>query len=285
MKADMLLDPLGEIDDEFLNDDEVTVPAKRFGWVKWAAVAACLAVAALIAIPAIMNSQAQAENAPDESAPAEATITDEAKNGIESVLTQPYYERVSEDELASVTLGLPIAEYSLYLDNNGAPYLSSNVYAQIYPVYIDGTFKYLIGPYPPDGAWGWCEPYSVTHISFDGGQVYFDEPLHYEVRDQYQVLYDRLTAGNAGTMALVYAADGTYIYDGLAFERVCDNGISLDPWYDTLFDENGNYIDWPDHSVEPPQKLNPADLEGADLSDELIAEIRLTDTSVTEPLI
>ena len=285
MKAEKFLDPIGGISDAYLEESEIAAPAKHYGWVKWVAVAACLALAALIAVPAILNSKAQAESIPDTSAPAEALITDEAKEGIKFVLTQPYYERVSEDELASVTLGLPIAEYSLYLDDNGAYYLSSHVYAQIYPVYVDGTFKYLVGPYPPDGAWGWCEPYSVTHISFDGDQAYFDEPLHYEVRDQYQTLYDRLAAGNAGAMTLVYAADGTYVYDGSNFERVCDIGIYLDPWYDTLFDENGNYIDWPDHSVEPPHKVTLANLEGADLPAELVAQIRLTDTAITEPLI
>ena len=281
MKSKMLLTSLSEVRDEFVEDSEVEVAAasvKRFGWVKWAAVAACLVLAALIAIPAIMNSQAQAEDIPDESAPAEAFITEEARNIITQVLTSPYYDRVSEDELDRVTLGLPIAVYDLYLDDDGAYYLASHVCAQIYPIYVDGALKYLC-----DG-FGQCEPYSVSHVSFEGGEPYIDEPLHYEVSDTHQELYDRLSAGNAGSLALLYATDGTYLYDGSTFERVCDIGNSLPFGYDTMFDENGNYIEWTDPSMEPPKKTNPAALEGAELPDALIAEIRLTDTSVTEPL-
>lgn len=65
MKADMILDPLGEIDDEFLDDDEATTPVRHYGWVKWVAVAACLAVVAAIAIPILNNSTPKADDQPD----------------------------------------------------------------------------------------------------------------------------------------------------------------------------------------------------------------------------
>ena len=136
---------------------------------------------------------------------------------------------------------------------------------------------YLVGC-GSTGAWGYYEPYLAT-------KDYEKEPLQEEVFPWHQELYDKLAAGNAGSVALVYAADGTYLYDGSTFKRVSDTGIGINADYDAQFDENGNYIDWPIHAVEPPQKLNPAALEGANLPYEVIAEIRLTDTSVTEQLI
>ena len=70
----------------------------------------------------------------------------------------------------------------------------------------------------------------------------------------------------------------------MTFERVYekDNGNGAN--YDSQFAPNGNFIAWPEPSVEAPQKLGPAALDRATLPDELIAELRLTDTSVTKPL-
>ena len=277
MKAEKFIDPIGEIGDEFLEESEVTVPAKVYPWVKWAAVAACLALAALIAIPAIMNSRASAENTHDTSLPAAATITDEAREGIKSVLTNPSYGLVSEDGLASVTVGLPIAEYALYLDDNGGYYLRSSEFAQVYPVYVNGALAYLVGC-GPTGTWGYYEPYLMT-------KDYETEPLHEEVYPWHEELYARLAAGNAGSLALVYAADGTYLFDGTSFVHAYEQGNGVDWSYYEQFDENGSYIDWPAPSVEPPQKMNPANLGSVELPSELLAQIRLTDTAVTEPLI
>ena len=277
MKAEKFIDPIGDIGDEYLEESEVRATAKVYPWVKWVAAAACVLVAVLISVPAILSSKAGAENTPDTSLRAAATITDEAREGIKSVLTTPNYELASEDELAGVTLGLPIAEYGLYLDDNGGYYLSSSEFAQVYPVYVNGALAYLVGC-GPTGIWGYYEPYLAT-------SDYENEPLHEECYPWHQELYERLAAGNAGSLALVYAADGTYLYDGTTFVRVHEQGNGVDQSYFEQFDGNGTYIDWPEPSVEPPQKMSPAALEGANLPAELLAQIRLTDTSVTEPLI
>ena len=278
MKAEKFIDPIGEIGDEFLEESETTAPAKVHSWVKWVAVAACLAIAALIAVPAFMSLRAEAEDVPDTSLPAEAIITDDARAGIKYVLTMSGNELVGEDELGSITIGLPIADYGLYLDNSGAYYLASDNGTQIYPVYVNGVLEYLVGPYPPNEAWGWFEPY-LTTSDFE------TEALHEEVSPQHQELFDRLAAGGAGSLALIEAADGTYLFDGAAFVRVFEKGNGVDESYYAQFDENGTYIDWPYPAVESPQEMTPADLEGASLPSELIAQIRLTDTSITEPLV
>ena len=67
MKSDKLQDAVGLVRDDFIEDAEYTAErqAKIYPWVKWVAVAACLAVAALVAVYAIMNSKAEAENTPE----------------------------------------------------------------------------------------------------------------------------------------------------------------------------------------------------------------------------
>ena len=88
MKADMLLDPFGDIDDEFLEDDEAKAPAKRYGWIKWAAVAACVLIAVLIAVPALWDKAPEVEPEPVESTPIEEPINepvDEPQNSSSSI--------------------------------------------------------------------------------------------------------------------------------------------------------------------------------------------------------
>ena len=80
--------------------------------------------------------------------------------------------------------------------------------------------------------------------------------------DTYLVLFERLKAGTAGSVAMVLATDGTYIYDGSSFERVSDHCLTND---------------YPG--------LHYASLADANLPHELITELRLTNTSITEPLV
>ena len=60
MTAERLLGVVGDIRDEYVQEaDKVPSPVKtggkKRGWVKWVAVAACLVVVALIAVPALQN--------------------------------------------------------------------------------------------------------------------------------------------------------------------------------------------------------------------------------------
>ena len=90
MKAEVLLDPLGEIDDRFLEDDEVTTPVKRFGWVKWAAVAACLVVAAAITIPMLNSKTPATEDQPTKTEQPDETQTQQVVTVPENLITDVY---------------------------------------------------------------------------------------------------------------------------------------------------------------------------------------------------
>ena len=62
MTAEGLLKVIGDIRDEYVWEAEVTVKVKKIAWVKWVAVAACLVVAACIAVPWLWGGMSQGEN-------------------------------------------------------------------------------------------------------------------------------------------------------------------------------------------------------------------------------
>lgn len=256
---------------DYPQNSEATPKAKAFGWVKWVVLAACLAIAALIAIPSVMNPKTQAEDKPEPTSeaepepetdfetdpfgelflplPEEPTLTDAAKAGIkDSIGPNDSYRvvRVSEDEFDKVTLGLPIASYILRCDESGTYYWDVGESSQLYPVYVEGELDCLVL---------WSEVLGLEYV-YDYDSDANPDP------DTYLELFNRLKAGTNGSMAMVLAADGTYIFDGTSFERVSDFCMT---------------------NVYPSEDYAP--LADADLPDELIAELRLTDTSVTEPLL
>ena len=72
MKSKMLLTSLGEVNDKYIEDADAKVASvKRFGWVKWVAVAACVLVAVLIAVPALSGKAPEVEAEPAEPTPIE----------------------------------------------------------------------------------------------------------------------------------------------------------------------------------------------------------------------
>ena len=74
MKSKMLLTSLGEVRDDYVEDADTEGAAasvKRFSWVKWAAVAACVLVAVLIAVPALSGKAPEVESERTEPVPAE----------------------------------------------------------------------------------------------------------------------------------------------------------------------------------------------------------------------
>lgn len=246
-----------------LQDAEATPKAKQFGWVKWVILAACLAIVAIIAVPAIMNSNAQAEADSDAATdpeadpfegaflplPEESALTAAAKAGIKDSIgpnDSNRVVRVSEDDFDKVTLGLPIAVFCLRCDESGTYCWEAGESDQLYPVYVSGELDCLVL---------WSEVLGLEYI--------YDYDSDAEVApDTYSVLFDRLKAGNAGSVVMVRATDGTYIFDGTSFELVSNHCL---------------INDYPG--------LDYAALTDADLPDELIAELRLTDTSITESLL
>ena len=53
MRTNCLAYAMGDMPDEYIQDAETAAPAKRFGWVKWVAAAACLVIAIVIALSGI----------------------------------------------------------------------------------------------------------------------------------------------------------------------------------------------------------------------------------------
>lgn len=187
----------------------------------------------------------------------EPIVTEQAREGIKEglIYSDPltHTSLVSESQLSSVTLGLPIAVYSLRCDDAGVYAWDTGDYSQVYPVYVDGELDCLME---------WTELFGLTC-------VYSNDVNRETYPDLYLVLFERLETGAAGSVALVMAKDGVYIYDGSSFELVShdgrvDGGVARD-------------------GVE--QLWHHAPLADANLPDELIAELRITDTSVTEPLV
>ena len=190
--------------------------------------------------------------------PFEASLTESAKAGIAEGLTSTSIfvpeARLSKDELDSVTLGLPIAYYFFECDESGTYAFNSSECYQLYPVYIDGKFDCLAD-------------YSKV-FGFNGVYDYDAEEMG---TDHFLVLYERLKAGTAGSVAVILAKDGAYLYDGMSFELVSNQG-EVDLGGMESEEDSGN-------------KWHPASLSEADLSDDLKSEIRLTDTNITEPIL
>ena len=98
---------------------------------------------------------------------------------------------------------------------------------------------------------------------YDGG----DMPTDY-----FMVLFGRLKNGTAGTVAVILAKDGVYLFDGSSFELVSEEGMV----------DMGGVVD---EDVEAQDIWHPASISDAILPDELASEIRLTDTSITEHIL
>ena len=252
---------------------------KSYRWVKWAILVACLAAVVVFAIPEIMNANAptkpsstqdsESQNRSestnsysddDFALPDEAVITDAAADGIAGGLVSTnIFEpepRVAEDELDGVTLGLPIAYYFFECDDSGTYAFNSSVGYELYPVYLNGNLNCL-----------------ACYSNIFGLNGIIDYDSSEAGPDDFLPLYERLKAGTAGSVAVILAKDGTYLYDGSSFELVSEQG-ALD---------NYGVADDEDDSVWDAWHL--ASLSETDLPDGLAAGIRLTDTSVTEPIL
>lgn len=86
------------------------------------------------------------------------------------------------------------------------------------------------------------------------------------------MLLERLKEGTAGTVTVILAKDGAYLFDGSSFELVSEQGMV----------DLGGVVD---EGVEPQEIWHPTSIADADLPNELTSEIRLTDTSITEPIL
>ena len=161
----------------------------------------------------------------------------------ESKLGWGYFKLFSEDEVAELEVGLPIYVYPLRSDEPGSYHFFSDGIAPIYPVYRNGSIDGVV-----------MQPGIEGLYMTLGGDIQFNE------------LLALLDEGDCGSVAVITAADGTYLYDGTDIERL--NDIS-----DVLVLGMGS-----------DAETGFTDLEGADLPAELLSQIVLTDTSVRVPL-
>ena len=191
--------------------------------------------------------------------PAEPALTDTIKAGIVEELTTPdsvfgIEPRWTDVDLDTVTIGLPIAFYYIDMNEVGEYAFTSGEVYQLYPLYIDGQLDCL-----------------AQYSQFLGVGRCFDFTEE-EPNDHFKVLFERLKEGTAGSVAVILAKDGAYLFDGSSFELVSEQGMV----------EFGGVAD---EDLEPQDIWHPASIADADLPDELTSEIRLTDTSVTEPIL
>lgn len=154
-----------------------------------------------------------------------------------------YYKLFTEDELAELEVGLPIYVYPLRSDEPGSYRFYDDGIAPVYPVYRDGNIDGVV-----------IEPGMEGLYATPDGDTRYNE------------LMALLDEGDCGSIAILTAADGTYLYDGTTFERLNDTT-------DVLLIGVGAQVD-----------TGFTDLEGADLPAELLYRIVLTDTSVRAPL-
>ena len=66
MTAERLLGVVGDIRDEYVQEADIrSTGVKKYGWVKWLAIAACVVVAILIAVPMLWNPATKGDESSD----------------------------------------------------------------------------------------------------------------------------------------------------------------------------------------------------------------------------
>ena len=209
----------------------------------------------------VSNSVPTVDSDPDETEPeivrpeGPTALSDEEIEGIKVLLTEGefgysesefgwgYYKLFSEGELAELEVGLPIYVYPLRSDEPGSYRFFDDGIVTVYPVYRNGDIDGVVMGLGIEGV------YSTP----DGDT-------------RYNELMALLDEGDCGSIAILTAKDGTYLYDGDTFE--CLNGTT----------------DLMVFGVGDPVDTGFTNFGGADLPNELLSQIVLTDTSVRVPL-
>ena len=154
-----------------------------------------------------------------------------------------YFKHFTEDELAELEVGLPIYVYPLRSDEPGSYRFFDDGIVTVYPVYRNGNIDGVV-----------IEPGIEGLYTTPDGDTRYNE------------LMALLDEGDCGSIAILTAKDGTYLYDGESFE--CLNGTT-----DELYFGVGTQVD-----------KGFTNLGSKDLPAELLSQIVLTDTNVKVPL-
>lgn len=104
MSMDKLQNALGDVQDEFILDAHAGTVAKRYGWVKWAAAAACVVIAVLIAVPALWGKAPKVDPNPVEVIKPEPTDEPEVEP-VDEPVVEPVDEPVpNEPESETISI-------------------------------------------------------------------------------------------------------------------------------------------------------------------------------------
>lgn len=103
MKSELFVEAVGDIDDAFVQRaSQSQAKVVKFEWVKWVAVAACLGVAVLIAVPALKGQTPEVEPEPVEPTPIEAPVVEPEAEPVEEPADEP---TPSDDQMAGWAAG------------------------------------------------------------------------------------------------------------------------------------------------------------------------------------
>ena len=82
MKSELIVEAVGGIDDAFIQRaSQSQAKVLKLEWVKWVAVAACLGVAVMIAVPALSGKTPEVEPNPNEAVSAQPVVVSDPVNG------------------------------------------------------------------------------------------------------------------------------------------------------------------------------------------------------------
>ena len=238
MKSDILFDAIGELPDEYVQDARpATVVKRKVPWGVWAAAAACLVVAVLIAVP-LLNGGLDAAVSRD------AIATNGIVEGSESAIAEGAMEAeaapeegkgseaegaVINEDVEDVSSGGTINVSSFFYDSYDefAANVSDPVFEALASSELlqDRDVMYtLAGDETSEGT---LDPYQIT-IYLDastrttnyGFARPFEESAHYEDSCPFPKVFDQ--AEEKGTLT-------TYSIDGIEIEKCCQSDVFRAP--------------------------------------------------------
>ena len=217
MKSKMLLTSLNEVNDEYVEDAEAAVASvKRFGWVRRVAVAACILVAVLIAVPALWGKVPEVEPEPTEPTPVEEPADEPVNEADDEPEIEP---QASEDRESSSMGGGTIDVSTFYYDSYDE--LATNVNDPVFEelaaseLLQEHDVTYTLAADKTDE--GTLNPYQIsiyldkmTRTTNYGFARPFEESPHYEEECPFPKAFDQ--ARDKGILT-------TYSIDGIEIEK------------------------------------------------------------------
>ena len=214
MKSDKLFDAIGEAKSEYVQDAEAKPAAKRYGWVKWAAAAACVLIAVLIAVPALSGKAPEVESEPVEPVPVDMPA-DEPVN-------EPADEPEREAGAGALTREEFEGDLSSYSNTSGFSFEELN----------DPGYTY--GDYLADYAGVTENPVFDALLNDGGVERFFASRVSAFLQipeahiQEATVFIDGISTFDWGRFVYLYHNDDYSDYDWLVFEQAAEQGVRDD---------------------------------------------------------